>query len=112
VRLTLNGVVGSLVWDRLVVLLAAALIVLGPERLPGAIVGVTRTLRQFRDQLHSAAQQAKETFDPKLGEPLATLAEVRSDLRDLTAHVLADPPPPTPRTAPPRAYPPIDPQAT
>lgn len=115
---------GSLGWDRLFVLLVAALVVLGPERLPGAVRWVTRSLRQVRDHVNQAAAQAKTDFGPELADirqPLATLAELRSELRDLTtAALLTDPPAPSPPAARAAsteplgesAYPPFDPHAT
>ena len=117
---------GSLSWDRLFILLVAALTVLGPERLPDAVRWATRTLRQVRDQVNRAADQAKTDFGPDLAEirqPLATLAELRSDLRDFTTattqHLFADAPASASAAAAATggsttdpAHPPIDPQAT
>jgi sec-independent protein translocase protein TatB len=120
---------GSLSWDRLFMLLVTALIVLGPERLPAAVRRATHTLRQVRDQVNRAADQARTEFGPELAEmrePLAMLAETHAQLRVLTAPhlrdlttapVLVDPPhpPPSLRTAPapaPSAHPAFDPQAT
>jgi Sec-independent protein translocase protein TatA len=88
---------GSLGRDRLFMLLVAALVVLGPERLPGAIQWATRTLRQVRDQVNRAADHARTEFGPEFAdiregirEPLATLAELRSDLHDLATAPLLD----------------------
>ena len=81
---------GSLDFDRLFLLLVAALVVLGPERLPAAIQWVSRILRQARDQINRAADHARTEFGPEFAdirddirEPLATLAELRSELHDL-----------------------------
>jgi sec-independent protein translocase protein TatB len=89
---------GSLGFDRLFMLLVAALVVLGPERLPGALRSAARILRQVRDQVNRAADHARTEFGPDLDdirddirEPLATLAELRSELRDLATAPLADP---------------------
>jgi sec-independent protein translocase protein TatB len=103
---------GSLSWDQLFMLLAAAPVVLGPKRLPDAVRWATRTLRQVRDALSGAAEQAE------MREPLAVLAETRAQLRDLTAAALFAYPPPSPSDpgaapAPARsANPPFDPHAT
>jgi sec-independent protein translocase protein TatB len=116
---------GSLSWDRLLILLAAALVVLGPERLPGAVRSLTRTLRQVREQVNRAADQTRAEVGPDLAEvrePLAALAELRSDLRDFTTTNLLEKPEPQP--VPPASArsmthdagrsssPPIDPEAT
>ncbi len=102
-------------------LLVAALVVVGPERLPDAVRWATRTLRQVRDAVSGAAERAKTQFGPELAEmrePLAVLAETRAQLRDLTAAALfADPPPapsdPGATSAPAQsAHPPFDPHAT
>jgi sec-independent protein translocase protein TatB len=55
---------GSMSWDRLFMLLVAALVVLGPDRLPGAVSWATRTLGQVRDAVNGAADQAKTQFGP------------------------------------------------
>jgi sec-independent protein translocase protein TatB len=110
-------------------LLVAALVVLGPERLPAAIQWVSRILRQASDQINRAADHARTEFGPEFAdirddirEPLATLAELRSELHDLATTSLVDHTQPTaitpthfspPTPAPvPSSHPPIDPQAT
>jgi len=120
---------GSLDFDRLFLLLVAALVVLGPERLPAAIQWVSRILRQARDQINRAADHARTEFGPEFAdirddirEPLATLAELRSELHDLATAPPVDHTQPTaitpthfnpPTPAPvPSSHPPIDPQAT
>ncbi len=102
---------GSLNWDRSFMLLVAALVVVGPERLPDAVRWATRTLRQVRDAVSGATERAKTQFGPEL-------AETRAQLRDVTAAALfADPPPapsdPGATPAPAQsAHPPFDPHAT
>ena len=67
-------------WGEMMVLLVAALVVLGPERLPGAITWTTRSLRQVRDYASGASQQLKDElgtdFDD-LRKPLADLNQLR-----------------------------------
>jgi sec-independent protein translocase protein TatB len=73
-------VFANLGWDHLLVLLIAALVILGPERLPGAIGWVSRGLRQFRDYMSTAAEQVKDDFGPEfedLRQPLADLQRLR-----------------------------------
>jgi sec-independent protein translocase protein TatB len=112
---------GSMSWDRLFMLLVAALVVLGPDRLPGAVSWATRTLGQVRDAVNGAADQAKTQFGPELAamrEPLAVLAETRAQLRDLSAAALFTDPPPSPAdpapgaASAPLAHPPFDPHTT
>jgi sec-independent protein translocase protein TatB len=112
---------GSVSWDQLFMLLAAAPVVLGPKRLLDAVRWATRTLRQARDAVSGAAEQGTTQFGPELAEmrePLAVLAETRAQLRDLTAATLFAYPPPSPSDtgaapAPAQsANPPFDPHAT
>ena len=112
---------GSVSWDQLFMVLVAALVVLRPKRLPDAVRWATRTLRQVRDAVSAAAEQATTQFGPELAkmrEPLPVLAETSAQLRDLTAAALfAYPPPPPsdPGAAPAPAHsanPPFDPHAT
>ncbi|MBY6365005.1 Sec-independent protein translocase protein TatB [Rhodococcoides corynebacterioides] len=67
-------------WGEMLVLLIAALVVLGPERLPGAVTWVTKLLRQVRDYASGASAQLKNElgtdFDD-LRKPLADLNQLR-----------------------------------
>ncbi len=67
-------------WGEMLVLLIAALVVLGPERLPGAVTWVTKSLRQVRDYASGASAQLKSElgtdFDD-LRKPLADLNRLR-----------------------------------
>ncbi|MBF6091116.1 Sec-independent protein translocase protein TatB [Nocardia cyriacigeorgica] len=67
-------------WSEMVILLVAALVILGPERLPGAVRWTTRSLRQVRDYASGATAQLKQELGPEfedLRKPLADLNELR-----------------------------------
>ncbi|AOW91982.1 twin arginine-targeting protein translocase TatB [Rhodococcus sp. WMMA185] len=75
------------------VLLVAALVILGPERLPGAVTWVTKSLRQVRDYANGASQQLKDELGPEfddLRKPLADLNQLRgmSPRSVITKHLL------------------------
>ncbi|KIQ17184.1 preprotein translocase subunit TatB [Rhodococcus sp. Leaf7] len=80
-------------WGEMMVLLVVALVVLGPERLPGAITWTTKSLRQVRDYASGASQQLKDElgtdFDD-LRKPLADLNQLRgmSPRAVITKHLL------------------------
>ncbi|MEV0295257.1 Sec-independent protein translocase protein TatB [Nocardia sp. NPDC050710] len=70
----------SIGWSEMIILLVAALVILGPERLPGAVRWTTRSLRQVRDYASGATAQLKEELGPEfddLRKPLAELNELR-----------------------------------
>ncbi|WP_454195369.1 Sec-independent protein translocase protein TatB [Nocardia sp. Marseille-Q1738] len=67
-------------WSEMVILLVAALVILGPERLPGAVRWTTRSLRQVRDYASGATSQLRQELGPEfddLRKPLADLNELR-----------------------------------
>lgn len=71
---------GNIGWGEFMVLLVAALVILGPERLPGAVSWVTKSLRQVREYASGASQQLKDELGPEfedLRKPLADLNELR-----------------------------------
>ncbi|SNS88600.1 Sec-independent protein translocase protein TatB [Rhodococcoides kyotonense] len=71
---------GNIGWGELVILLVAALVILGPDRLPGAISWVTKSLRQVKDYANGASQQLKDelgTDFEDLRKPLADLNQLR-----------------------------------
>ena len=75
------------------ILLVAALVILGPERLPGAVRWTTRSLRQVRDYASGATQQLQQELGPEfedLRKPLADLNELRqmSPRQMVTKHLL------------------------
>ena len=64
----------------MLVLLVAALVILGPERLPGAARWTARSLRQVRDYATGATSQLRSELGPEfddLRKPLADLQELR-----------------------------------
>ncbi|WP_305094400.1 Sec-independent protein translocase protein TatB [Prescottella sp. R16] len=84
---------GNIGWGEFMVLLVAALVILGPERLPGAVSWVTKTMRQVRDYASGASQQLKDELGPEfddLRKPLADLNELRgmSPRAVITKHLL------------------------
>jgi sec-independent protein translocase protein TatB len=113
-------------WGEMLVLVVAGLVILGPERLPGAIRWTSGALRQARDYISGATSQLREDLGPEfddLREPLSELQKLRgmTPRAALTKHLLdgddsiftgkfeandkpsAEPPPPdtTPPTPPP-----------
>jgi len=68
-------------WGEMMILLVAALVILGPERLPGAVRWTTQSLRQIRDYASGATAQLKQELGPEFDElrkPLADLNELRT----------------------------------
>lgn len=83
----------NLGWGEVLVLLVIGLVVLGPERLPGAIRWTSGALRQARDYLNSATAQIREDIGPEfddLREPLGEINKLRgmSPRAALTKHLL------------------------
>ncbi|NMN97713.1 Sec-independent protein translocase protein TatB [Antrihabitans stalactiti] len=70
-------------WSEMVVLLVVALVVLGPERLPGAVMWVTKTMRQVRDYASGATQQLKDELGPEFDDLRQPLSEINK-LRGMT----------------------------
>ncbi|TFI45413.1 Sec-independent protein translocase subunit TatB [Rhodococcus sp. 1R11] len=71
---------GNIGWGELVILLVAALVILGPDRLPGAISWVSKSIRQVKDYANGASQQLKDelgTDFEDLRKPLADLNQLR-----------------------------------
>ncbi len=71
---------GNIGWGELVILLVAALVILGPDRLPGAITWVTKSIRQVKEYASGASQQLKDelgTDFEDLRKPLADLNQLR-----------------------------------
>ncbi|MEU5841837.1 Sec-independent protein translocase protein TatB [Rhodococcus sp. NPDC047139] len=71
---------GNIGWGEFLVLLVAALVVLGPERLPGAVSWVAKSLRQVRDYATGARDQLKQELGPEfddLRQPLSELNQLR-----------------------------------
>ena len=71
----------NLGWGEILVLVAAGLIILGPERLPGAISSTLGWLRKARDYATGATAELREELGSDFDdfrEPLAQLTELRS----------------------------------
>ncbi len=70
----------SIGWGEVLILLVAALVILGPERLPGAISATMGALRKARDYATGASKDLQEQmgtdFD-SIREPLQQLNELR-----------------------------------
>jgi sec-independent protein translocase protein TatB len=121
-------------WGEMLILVIAGLVILGPERLPGAIRWTAGALRQVRDYVGGATRQLREELGPEfdeLREPLSELNQLRgmTPRAAITKHLLdgddsiftgdidtpAEKPvsraTPTPKTPPP-ADTPFDPDAT
>ena len=67
-------------WGEVLVLVVVGLVVLGPERLPGAIRWTATALRQARDYLTGMTAQLREDIGPEfddLREPLSELQKLR-----------------------------------
>ena len=80
-------------WGEMLVLVVIGLVVLGPERLPGAIRWTSATLRQARDYISGAPSQLREDLGPEfddLREPLSELNKLRgmSPRAAITKHLL------------------------
>jgi sec-independent protein translocase protein TatB len=80
-------------WGEMLVLVVIGLIVLGPERLPGAIRWTADALRRARDYVSGATQNLREEFGPEfddLREPLSELQKLRgmTPRAALTKHLL------------------------
>jgi sec-independent protein translocase protein TatB len=106
-------------WGEMLVLVVVGLVILGPERLPGAIRWTANALRQARDYVSGATSNLREELGPEfddLREPLAELQKLRgmSPRAALAKHLLdgddsfltgnfdkpVDLPPDTPPTTP------------
>ncbi len=80
-------------WGEMLVLVIAGLVILGPERLPGAIRWTSGALRQARDYISGATSQLRDDLGPEfedLREPLSQLNKLRgmTPRAALTKHLL------------------------
>jgi sec-independent protein translocase protein TatB len=80
-------------WGEMLILLIAGLVILGPERLPGAIRWTSGALRQARDYISGATTQLRQDLGPEfddLREPLSELQKLRgmTPRAALTKHLL------------------------
>ena len=80
-------------WGEMLMLLVVGLVVLGPERLPGAIRWTSGAVRQARDYVSGATSQLREDFGPEFEdfrEPLSDLNKLRgmTPRAAITKHLL------------------------
>ncbi len=74
---------GNLSWEHILVLVVVGLVVLGPERLPGAIRWTSNALRQARDYLSGVTSQLREDMGPEFDDLRGHLSELQK-LRGMT----------------------------
>src|ERR1700755_50009 len=84
---------GSLSWEHILVLVVVGLVILGPERLPGAIRWTSNALREARDYLSGVTSQLREDLGPEFDDlrgPLSELQRLRgmTPRAALTKHLL------------------------
>lgn len=80
-------------WGEMLLLVVIGLVVLGPERLPGAIQWTAGTIRQVRDYLSGATKELREELGPEfddLREPLNEIQKLRgmTPRAAITKHLL------------------------
>jgi sec-independent protein translocase protein TatB len=80
-------------WAEMLMLVVIGLVVLGPERLPGAIRWTGNALRQARDYVSGATTSLREDFGPEfedLRQPLSDLNKLRgmTPRAAITKHLL------------------------
>lgn len=73
----------SVGWGELLILLIAGLVILGPERLPGAVTWSMKSLRQVKEYASGATTQLKDDLGPEFEDFRAPLAEL-NQLRGMT----------------------------
>lgn len=82
----------SVSWGEVLVLIVAALFILGPERLPDAMAWVGRSVRKVRDFATGARDQLRSEIGPEyeqFRQPIEDLRELRnfSPRRAVTKHL-------------------------
>lgn len=80
-------------WGEMLLLVVIGLVVLGPERLPGAVRWTTGAVRQARDYLSGATKDLREELGPEfedLRQPISDLQKLRgmTPRAALTKHLL------------------------
>src|SRR6202167_5223796 len=80
-------------WGEMLVLVVVGLVILGPERLPGAIRWTATALRQARGYLSGVTTQLREDIGPEFDDlrgPLSELQKLRgmTPRAALTKHLL------------------------
>lgn len=77
----------SIGWGEIMVLLAAGLIILGPERLPEAVSWTMKSIRQARDYATGATNQLKDELGSEFDELRKPLSEL-NELRGMTPRAI------------------------
>ena len=80
-------------WGEMLLLVIVGLVVLGPERLPGAIEWTAGTIRRAREYLSGATRELREEFGPEfedLRQPINELQKLRgmTPKAAITKHLL------------------------
>jgi len=80
-------------WGEMLVLVVLGLVILGPERLPGAIRWTAGALRRARDYVTNATDQLRDEIGPEFDDlrvPLSELQKLRgmTPRAALTRHLL------------------------
>ncbi len=80
-------------WGEMLLLVVVGLVVLGPERLPGAIRWTSEVIRKVREYLSGATSQLREELGPEfddLRQPISELQKLRgmTPRAALTKHLL------------------------
>ena len=80
-------------WGEMLLLVVVGLVVLGPERLPGAIQWTASTIRQVREYLSGATRELREEFGSEfddLRQPIDELQKLRgmTPKAAITKHLL------------------------
>ncbi len=70
-------------WGEMLLLVIIGLVVLGPERLPGAIQWSARTIGQVKDYLSGATRELREELGPEFDDLRQPLSEIQK-LRGMT----------------------------
>jgi sec-independent protein translocase protein TatB len=70
-------------WGEMLLLVVVGLVVLGPERLPGAIAWSANALKQARDYLSGATRELREELGPEFEDFRQPLSEIQK-LRGMT----------------------------
>src|SRR6516164_813069 len=73
----------NLSWEHILVLVVVGLVILGPERLPGAIRWTSNALRQARDYLSGMTSQLRQDLGPEFDDLRGPLSELQN-LRGMT----------------------------
>lgn len=80
-------------WGEMLLLVVIGLVVLGPERLPGAIQWTARTIGQVKEYLSGATRELREELGPEfddLREPINEIQKLRgmTPRAAITKHLL------------------------